>query len=100
MARRAPRTDRTQAAIVALLRASGFSVHSLAGQAGGCPDLVAGRHGVTHLIEVKDGERPPSQRRLTPDQVRWHRAWLGAPVVILSDLDEAAQWVTAIQVVE
>lgn len=32
--------------------------------------------------------RPPSARRLTPDQVQWHAAWRGQ-VVVVTDVAEA-----------
>ena len=66
--RRAARTDANQAEIVAALRKAGASVTSLAGVADGCPDLLVGRAGQTLLMEVKDGTKKPSDRKLTPDQ--------------------------------
>lgn len=30
------------------------------------------------LLEVKDGAKPPSRRRLRPEQERFHLAWRGA----------------------
>ena len=58
MPRRAPRLDANQDVIVdALCAAPDVSVCSLAGVAAGCPDLLVGIHGVTHLVEVKDEAR-------------------------------------------
>ena len=34
------------------------------------------------LAEVKDGEKQPSKRKLTPEQAEWHEAWMGQIIVI------------------
>ncbi len=58
------------------LRAAGCLVLSLAGLGKGVPDLLVGTpQGDLVLIEVKDGAKPPSARRLTEDQERWHQTW-------------------------
>lgn len=41
------------------------------------------------LMEVKDGAKPPSARRLTPDQLDWHAAWQGGALAVV-DSPEAA----------
>ena len=70
--RRAAKVDTNHREIVAALERCGCSVQSLAAVGAGVPDLlvgVAARAGrLTLLMEVKDGARPPSERRLTPDQ--------------------------------
>lgn len=75
--RRAAKVDANQAEIVADLRACGVSVHPAHAMGAGFPDLVCGFRGRTVLIEIKDGSKPPSARRLTPAQVEWHDAWRG-----------------------
>lgn len=82
--RRKARTDDNQADIVAGLRAVGATVQVLAAVGGGCPDLLVGWRGKNYLLEVKDGRKAPSKRALTPDQVRWHRAWRGSVLVVES----------------
>ena len=59
----------------------------------GCPDLLVGIRGVTHLVEVKDGAKPPSRRTFTPEQRRWIARWQGSPVVVLTDDATAREWV-------
>lgn len=86
---RAARVDANHADVVAALRAVGASVQSLAVCGGGVPDLLVGLRGRTYLIEVKDGSKPPSARRLTPDEEAWHREWRGAPVAVVKNVDEA-----------
>ena len=91
--RRAAKVDANHPAIVeALLSVSGLTVHSLAGVAFGCPDLLVGADGQTFLVEVKNGNNPPSHRTLTPEQRKWIREWTGSPVVILLDEGKALAW--------
>lgn len=87
--RRAAKVDRNQAEIVEALRADGCSVQSLAAIGDGCPDLAVGKNRVTYFMEVKDGSKPPSARRLTEDQLRWHGAWRGGPVAVVCDVESA-----------
>ena len=84
--------DANQPAIVRALRCMGFTVQHLHGVGKGCPDLLCGWRGETHLIEVKDGDKAPSARRLTDDQEEWHAAWRGAKPVILTSVEEAIAW--------
>ena len=92
--RRVHRLDANHDEIVQALRAEPHvSVCSLAGAAAGCPDLLVGFRGVTHLVEVKDGAKPPSRRTCTPDQRRWIERWQGSPVVVLTDDATARDWV-------
>ena len=85
--RRAAKVDDNQADIVAILRRFGFSVEVTSAVGQGCPDLVLGKHGKTYLAEIKDGSKPPSARKLTPDQQRWHLMWQGH-VVILNNFQD------------
>jgi hypothetical protein len=38
---------------------------------------------------VKDGSKPPSERRLTPEQQKFHAAWIGGPLSIVTDVEGA-----------
>lgn len=85
--RRAAKVDDNQAAIVAALRAAGCGVLDLSAVGCGCPDLLV--HSPAHpwhsvLLEVKDGAKPPSARKLTPDQERFHSRWRGSIAVVTS----------------
>jgi hypothetical protein len=88
MAHRAAKVDANQKEIVEALRSIGATVQHLHAVAQGCPDLLVGRQGVNYLLEIKDGAKPPSGRKLTSDQVVWHSLWQGAAVVVKS-VDEA-----------
>jgi hypothetical protein len=82
------RVDQNHVEIVKGLRAIGASVQSIASVGKGCPDLLVGMRGFNWILEVKDGSRPPSQRRLTDDEKKWHDSWRG-DVRIVTCLDEA-----------
>lgn len=87
--RRAAKTDANQTQVVEALRAAGATVQSLAAVGQGVPDLLVGFQSKTLLMEVKDGRKPPSQRQLTEDQLKWHGAWRGGPVAIVDGPDAA-----------
>lgn len=82
--RRAARVDDNQWEIVAALRAAGCSVTSLASIGRGFPDIIVGYDGKNYLMEIKDGSKPPSKRRLTPDEQEWHATWRGQVAVVNS----------------
>ena len=84
MARRAAKVDANQGEIVAALRQIGASVHPCHGAGEGFPDLAVGWQGQTFLLEVKDGNKPPSARVLTPAQVEWHLNWRGHKAVVIN----------------
>jgi len=86
---RAARIDANHEQVVSALRAAGASVQSLAGVGKGVPDLLVGFQGKTLLMEVKDGRKTPSERRLTDDQIKWHGAWNGGPLAIVDGVDAA-----------
>lgn len=82
--RRAAKVDDNQSEIVAALRGIGASVETLHRVGGGCPDLLVGWRGQNFLIEVKDGSKPPSERKLTGWQEHWHGAWRGQKAVAIN----------------
>jgi hypothetical protein len=92
--RRDGRVDANQSDIDRALRAVGASVQPLSSVGGGCPDRLVGFRGVNYLLEIKDGSKPPSKRKLTPDQVVWHGTWQGQKAVVKS-VDEALQAIGA-----
>ncbi len=86
--RTAAKIDRNQPGIVRALRSVGATVTSLAAVGKGCPDILVGRHGVNYLLEIKDGEKIPSKRKLTPAEQAWHDMWKGQ-VSMVKNEDEA-----------
>lgn len=93
--RRAARVDDNHPQIVDALRGIGATVQSLATVGKGCPDLLVGYRGINLLLEIKDGSKPPSARRLTPDEEAWHATWRG-PVAVVESVDEALRAIGAI----
>ena len=89
--RRAARVDANHGEIVKALRACGCTVLDASGLGGGFPDLVVGCQGRTVLMEVKDGSKVPSARKLTDAQVQMHAAWNGGPLVVVCDVKSAMQ---------
>jgi len=68
--RRAARIDENQPSIVAALEKHGCLVISLAPMGKGIPDLlVQGPDGILKLVEIKNGMKPPSKRKLTSHQI-------------------------------
>jgi hypothetical protein len=88
--RRAAKVDANQSEIVAAFRKAGATVTPLHAVGQGCPDLLVGFRGVNYLVEVKDGAKPPSARKLTPDQVSWHDTWRGQVAVVKSAAEALA----------
>lgn len=87
--RRAAKVDENQAEIVKALRKIGAKVTSLAAVGNGVPDLLCWYAGLWTLLEVKDGSKPPSARKLTEDQERWHAVHADARVFVVTTTDEA-----------
>jgi hypothetical protein len=82
------RTDSNHAEIIKALRKipnlSVFSTHEVGK---GFPDIVIGYKGVNYLIEIKDGNKPPSARKLTDSEVKFHHDWRGQ-IKIVNNFDE------------
>ena len=62
--RRAARTDGNHKEVVGHFRSLGFVVHDIS-QLKNCADLVVTGYGRTFYVEVKDGTKPESAKRLT-----------------------------------
>jgi len=86
--RHAARIDANQDQIVAALRAMGATVRIVT-QGNGLPDLLVGFRGMTILMEVKDGQKVPSARKLTPAEQKFFDEWRGGIVAIVNSVDEA-----------
>jgi hypothetical protein len=82
------RVDTNQKEIVTALRNAGATVHLLSAVGQGCPDLLVGYGGVNFLLEVKDGAKPKSARKLTQSEQEWHDHWRGS-VAIVEDVTQA-----------
>jgi hypothetical protein len=83
----AKRVDANQKKIVQQLRKLGCSVSVTSMIGKGFPDFVIGMRGKNYLIELKDGSKPPSQRKLTPDEVKFHALWRGQ-IAVCNNINE------------
>jgi hypothetical protein len=81
--------DANHTAIVKAVTQCGARVLDLSRLGQGVPDLLIAYRGQLCLWELKDGDKPPSKRRLTPAEQAWHEHWQGAPVLIINSVDEA-----------
>jgi hypothetical protein len=85
-----PKKDSNHKDIVGTFRACHASVMDTASLGNGCPDLVIGYKGYQTgimynvLVEIKDGSKPPSKRKLTLDEVEFMTTWRGKYVIIES----------------
>ena len=85
--RRAARVDENQKEIVEGLRKLGCSVALMHAVGEGFPDIQVGYRGVNYLIEIKDGNKIPSARKLTPPQKKIHAEWRGQ-IAVAKNLQE------------
>ena len=88
--RRAARVDENQGLIVKALRACGATVRIIT-QGDGIPDLLVGYRGHTILMEVKDGNKPPSARHLTTAEQIFFDQWTGGKLFIVNSVEEALE---------
>jgi hypothetical protein len=86
--RRAARVDENQGLIVKALRSCGATVRIIS-QGDGIPDLLVGYRGHTILMEVKDGNKPPSARQLTTAEQIFFDQWTGGKLFIVNSVEEA-----------
>lgn len=93
---RASRIDENQPEIVAEFRKLGCSVECTHFYADGFPDILVGISGFNVLVEIKNGAKPPSQRKLTQFQGFWHLAWQGQ-VTIVKDIAEVRELVSQVR---
>jgi hypothetical protein len=92
---RAAKVDENHQEVVLALRTAGATVHSLAAVGKGVPDLLVGYRGQTFLMEIKDGRKSPSERKLTEPQIQWHAVWKGGPLAIVENSVQALQMIGA-----
>lgn len=85
MSKKFSKVDVNQPEIVKAFRDLGWSwqhTHTI-GQ--GCVDGFASKNKlITIAIEIKDGSKSPSQRKLTSDEEKWHSNWKGQIAIVTS----------------
>lgn len=91
MPRLAARRDANEVSLIETLRSAGCIVVAISGK--GVPDLLVWSPflKLIVLLEVKDGRKNLSSRKLTDDQVLFHAQWkaAGAPVHKVSNAAQA-----------
>lgn len=85
------RKDTNQTEIENVFRTYGFSVFDTSPLGGGFPDVVAGKDSDNYLIEVKDGNKPPSQQKLSDAEIKFHMKWRGN-VHVINSVDQAIKF--------
>lgn len=85
--RLAAKKDNNHNQIAAAFRSLGWTWVDTHQLGGGFPDGAAGKHGVTVLVEIKDGSLKPSARKLTDPEKDFHESWRGA-VRIINSVDD------------
>jgi Holliday junction resolvase len=88
--RYANRIDANQNGIVDALRKAGAVVRIIS-QGDGIPDLLVGYKGYTILMEVKDGDKVPSARKLTEAEQKFFDDWRGGMLVVVNSVEEAIE---------
>src|SRR3990167_349676 len=91
------RSDNNQKSIMVALRKIGCSVFDTHEVGHGFPDIAVGfcRAGRrrTVLMEIKDGNLPPSRNKLTTDEKLFHIGFRGEVTIVYS-VEEAIRYVT------
>lgn len=90
----AKRIDANQPLIVEAFRKHGCTVAHTHMVGKGFPDLVIRYRDHVALVEVKDGAKPPSRRKLTKPEELFHDAW-GGVVQIVQSVDDVSALVNA-----
>ena len=75
--RRAARVDDNQPMAVKAIRDAGMTVAVTSALGKGFPDMAVGFRGLTCLVELKDGAKPPSAQKLTADEEKFRDSWAG-----------------------
>jgi hypothetical protein len=97
MIRRAAKVDANHAEVAAALMRCGAWVIDCSAVGKGFPDLLVSHRGRLFLVEVKDGAKSPSRRKLTPAQESFHAAAkaTGTPVHVVESVEQALSLVSA-----
>ena len=86
--RRVAKVDSNHTEIVNGLRKYGASVlqtHQLKN----CFDIIVGYKGVNIIMEIKDGNKPQSQRKLSEGEQKFKDTWKGGEYHVVLCLDDA-----------
>lgn len=79
---RKKRVDINQPNIVKYLKTQGYSVAHTHTVGDGFPDIIVGYKKHNFLFEIKNPEQTKSKKKLTDDEVKFHRTWQGNVYVV------------------
>lgn len=94
--RRNARVDANQPEIVKGLRRAGASVLILSNLKN-CFDILVGFRGINYIMEIKDGTKAPSKRKLTEGEQKFADEWKGGKYHIVLSLQQALEIIGAIK---
>lgn len=80
--RRAARVDDNQPEIVKAFRSLGWYVLIIS-QLKNCCDIIVSKNGRTIAVEIKDGKKSPSQRKLSTGELKFKDEWQGEYKLII-----------------
>jgi len=84
--RRAAKVDDNQGEIVKLFRKLGWTVLIIS-QLKNCCDIIVSKNGRTVAVEIKDGAKPPSQRKLSDGEIKFRDNWQGEYSLVICNDD-------------
>jgi hypothetical protein len=92
MSYRIRRVDQNQSKIVERFRGLGAKVAITSSLGNGFPDACVGLPWLrkVFLVEIKDGKKPPSARKLTEDEQKFFDEWEGC-VHVVNNEEEATE---------
>ncbi len=64
---------------------------------GGALDGLLGVAGIDQRVEIKDGDKVASKRRLTEDEERVFQEWRGRPPVVVETIEQAIDLVNTLR---
>lgn len=82
----AARKDANHKDIVKLFRGLGWYVLDIA-QLKNCCDIIVSKHGESIAIEIKDGSKPPSARKLSVGEQKFKDEWKGKYSIVINEED-------------
>lgn len=88
--RYASKVDVNQKEIVNFIRNYGASV-LITSQLKNAFDILVGYNGFNIIMEIKDGLKPPSQRKLTKGEQQFKDTWQGGKYHIVKNIIEVEQ---------
>ena len=83
----ARKADDNQPEIVKFIRSLGASFQHTH-QIPGALDGIVGYMGVDQRIEIKDGNKPPSRHKLTPEEQKTFDGWKGRPCQVVKNEED------------